>query len=82
MCSGAIFHARIERVVYGAADPKTGACGSVVNLYSEPRLNHHTVVAGGVLAEEAGCCCSTFCPRGRTAAPERRAADGARRISK
>ncbi len=54
MCSGAIFNARIERVVYGAADPKTGACGSVIDLYSEHRLNHHTVVSGGVLSEEAG----------------------------
>jgi tRNA(adenine34) deaminase len=54
MCAGAILHARIERVVYGAADPKSGACGSVVNLFAESRLNHHAVVAGGVLAEDAG----------------------------
>ncbi len=54
MCAGAIMHARIGRVVYGAADPKAGACGSVVNLFAEKRLNHHAVVAGGVLAEEAG----------------------------
>jgi tRNA(adenine34) deaminase len=54
MCAGAIMHARIARVVYGADDPKSGACGSVVNLFAETRLNHHAVVAGGVLAAEAG----------------------------
>ena len=54
MCAGAIMHARIGRLVYGAADPKTGACGSVVNLFAESRLNHHTEVTGGVLASEAG----------------------------
>jgi tRNA(adenine34) deaminase len=54
MCSGAIMHARVARVVYGAADPKTGACGSVVDLFAESRLNHHTRVEGGVLAEDCG----------------------------
>jgi tRNA(adenine34) deaminase len=53
MCAGAIMHARIGRVVYGAADPKSGACGGVVNLFAENRLNHHATVVGGVLAEEA-----------------------------
>jgi len=52
MCIGAIMHARIARVIYGAADPKTGGCGSVVDLFSETRLNHHTTVDGGVLAPE------------------------------
>lgn len=54
MCAGAIAHARIRRLVFGARDPKTGACGSVIDLFAEPRLNHHTAVAGGVLAEECG----------------------------
>jgi len=54
MCVGAMLHARIARVVFGAADPKTGACGSVVNLFDNPQLNHHAVVEGGVLATECG----------------------------
>ena len=49
MCAGAIMHARIARVVYGACDPKTGACGSVVDLFAERRLNHHAQVVGGIL---------------------------------
>jgi tRNA(adenine34) deaminase len=53
MCIGAIFHARIARLVFGAAEPKTGVCGSVIDLPAELRLNHHTQVIGGVLAEEA-----------------------------
>ncbi len=52
MCVGAIFHARVARVVFGASDAKSGACGSVMNLFSEPRLNHHATVSGGVLADE------------------------------
>jgi tRNA(adenine34) deaminase len=54
MCMGAIFHARIGRLVYGADDSKTGACGSVINLPAEERLNHHLQVTGNVLAEECG----------------------------
>ena len=53
MCAGAIMHARVSRVVYGAADPKSGACGSVVDLFAENRLNHHATIIGGVLAEDA-----------------------------
>ena len=53
MCAGAIMHARVSRVVYGAADPKSGACGSVVDLFAENRLNHHATIIGGVMAEEA-----------------------------
>jgi tRNA(adenine34) deaminase len=60
MCAGAIMHARIERLVFGAADPKTGACGSVIDLFAEPRLNHHTAVTRGVLAAEAGRLLSDF----------------------
>lgn len=60
MCAGAIQHARIRRVVYGASDPKTGACGSVVDLFAEPRLNHHARVQGGVLAEACGELLSSF----------------------
>ena len=54
MCSGAMMHARISRIVFGAADPKTGACGSIVDLFAEQRLNHHAEVVGGVLADECG----------------------------
>ena len=60
MCVGAMFHARIRRVVFGAADPKTGAAGSTVNLFEEQRLNHHALVQGGVLAAECGALLSGF----------------------
>ena len=60
MCAGAIMHARIARAVYGASDSKTGACGSVMNAFAEPRFNHHTEVAGGVLAKECGLMLSNF----------------------
>jgi tRNA(adenine34) deaminase len=54
MCAGAMQHARIAKLVYGASDPKTGACGSVIDLMNEPKLNHHTEVVAGVMAEECG----------------------------
>ncbi|MGV8933440.1 MAG: tRNA adenosine(34) deaminase TadA [Gallionellaceae bacterium] len=60
MCAGAIFHARIARVIYGAPDLKTGAAGSVFNLFEEQRLNHHASVHGGVLAAECGEVLSQF----------------------
>lgn len=61
MCTGAIQHARIARVVYGASDPKTGACGSVIDLMAEARLNHHArEITRGVLAEECGRVLSDF----------------------
>lgn len=67
MCAGAIMHARIARVVFGAADPKTGACGSVVNLF-DSSLNHHAVVVGGVLAAACGARLSSFFSERRRAA--------------
>lgn len=68
MCAGAMLHARLPRVVYGAADPKTGAAGSVVDLFAEPRLNFHAEVTGGVLAEACGALLSGFfaARRGKT----------------
>ncbi len=70
MCVGAIFHARIKRLVYAAADPKTGACGSVINLPSETRLNHHMEVTAGVMAPEAGLLLKQFFAQ-RRKVPER-----------
>jgi tRNA(adenine34) deaminase len=60
MCVGAMFHARIARVIFGASDPKTGAAGSVLDLFAEQRLNHHAEVLGGVLAAECGSVLSQF----------------------
>jgi len=60
MCAGAILHARIRRLVFGARDPKTGACGSIVDLFGEPRLNHHTTVTAGIAAETCGRLLSDF----------------------
>jgi tRNA(adenine34) deaminase len=60
MCAGTMQHARIKRLVYGTSDPKTGACGSVINLMNEEKLNHHTEVLGGVMAEECGAVLSEF----------------------
>ena len=68
MCSGAMMHARLARVVYGAPDPKTGACGSVLNLFGQEQLNHHTEVTGGVMAEECAAMLRAFFAERRAAA--------------
>ncbi len=60
MCSGAMMHARLAQVVYGAADPKTGVCGSVLNLFEQEKLNHHTELVGGVLEEECSALLKAF----------------------
>ena len=77
MCSGAMMHARLARVVYGATDPKTGACGSVLNLFGQEQLNHHTEVVGGVMAEECGAMLKDFFAARRAAlAAAKRATQG------
>lgn len=60
MCAGAIMHARLRQLVFGASDSKTGACGSIVDLFADPRLNHHTTVTGGVAAEACAALLSDF----------------------
>ena len=60
MCAGAIMHARVARLVYGASDFKTGACGSVLDTFAQPSWNHHTKVLGGVLAQQCGDTLSAF----------------------
>jgi tRNA(adenine34) deaminase len=60
MCAGAILHARIGRLVYAAADPKTGSCGSVVDVFADTRLNHQTVVTAGLLASDSRALLQAF----------------------
>lgn len=74
MCAGVIMHSRIARVVYGAPDPKTGACGSVVDAFAQTRLNHHASVSGGVLETECAALLKQFFADRREAARSERAA--------
>ena len=67
MCAMALMHARLKRVVFAVSDPKTGAAGSVVDLFANTRLNHHTAVQGGVLAEAAGALLRDFFVQRRAA---------------
>ena len=60
MCAGAIMHARIARLVYGATDPKAGAAGSVIDLFANKSINHHVAVEGGLLAAECGALLTDF----------------------
>jgi len=71
MCAGAMLHARLDRVVFGAADPKTGAAGSVLDLFAEPRLNHQTRLRGGVLESECADMLTSFFRERRVLARDR-----------
>ncbi len=68
MCCGAMLHARLARVVFGASDPKTGVGGSVLNLFANEQLNHQTGIAGGVLADDCGALLKRFFAERRKAA--------------
>ena len=72
MCAGAMMHARLARVVYGTSDPKTGACGSVINLFEQDKLNHHTAVTAGVLADDCSHLLKDFFASRRAAAAEKK----------
>ena len=66
MCAGALVAARVDAVVFGAADPKAGACGSLYNLCADPRLNHEVEVVAGVRADEAAALLADFFQRRRS----------------
>jgi tRNA(adenine34) deaminase len=82
MCAGAIMHARIARVVFGAHDPKTGACGSVVDAFAQARLNHHATVLGGVLETECATALKSFFADKRAQLREARRAGAAVTVSR
>lgn len=72
MCLGAMFHARVSRIVYAASDPKTGACGSILCLHQHPQLNHHTQVQSGLLQEQAAQLLRDFFKERRQLAQQKR----------
>ena len=74
MCAGAMMHARLARVIFGASDPKTGACGSIVNLFEQQELNHQTAVTSGVMAAECSALLKDFFAARRGAAQRESAA--------
>jgi len=74
MCAMALLHARVKRVVYGASDPKAGAAGSVIDVFGNAALNHHTSVLGGVLGEESGTVLRSFFAERREQYRQRRSA--------
>lgn len=72
MCAGAMMHARLARVVFGASDPKTGVCGSVLNLFEQEKLNHHTALTGGIMAQECSDLLKDFFASRRAALAEKK----------